>query len=57
MLETGLRTLGVPIRDHDGTVIAALAVAVNAARISMAQLESDFLPGLRDAAAAIRELT
>lgn len=52
-LETGLRSLGVPVRDHDGVVIAALAVAVNAARISIEQLTSDFLCPLRVAAESI----
>jgi IclR family transcriptional regulator, pca regulon regulatory protein len=52
-LETGLRSLGVPIRDHDDTVVAALAVAVNAARLTIEQLETDFLPALRTTAEAI----
>lgn len=56
-LETGLRSIGVPIRDHDGAVIAALAVAVNAARITVDQLEVDFLPALRTTADAISALT
>jgi IclR family pca regulon transcriptional regulator len=52
-LETGLRSIGVPIRDHDGVVVAALAVAVNAARITIEQLQTDFLPALRATAEAI----
>jgi IclR family pca regulon transcriptional regulator len=52
-LETGLRSLGVPIRDHDGVVVAALAVAVNAARVTIEQLETDFLPALRATAESI----
>jgi IclR family pca regulon transcriptional regulator len=56
-LETGLRSLGVPVRDHHGAVVAALAVAVNAARISMEQLEVDFLPALRSTADQITALT
>ena len=56
-LETGLRSLGVPVRDHQGDVVAALSVAVNAARITMEQLEVDFLPALRTTAAQITELT
>ena len=38
-------------------VVAALSVAVNAARITMEQLEVDFLPALRTTAAQITELT
>lgn len=56
-LETGLRSLGVPVRDHQGAVVAALSVAVNAARITMEQLEVDFLPALLTTAAQITELT
>ena len=56
-LETGLRSLGVPVRDHQGAVVAALSVAVNAARITMEQLEGDFLPALLTTAAQITELT
>jgi IclR family pca regulon transcriptional regulator len=55
-LETGLRSIGVPIRDHKGNVVAALAVAVNAARISVEQLRVDFLPALRTTADQISEL-
>jgi IclR family pca regulon transcriptional regulator len=56
-LETGLRSLGVPVRDHHGAVVAALAVAVNAARITTEQLEVDFLPALRSTADQITALT
>jgi IclR family pca regulon transcriptional regulator len=56
-LETGLRSLGVPVRDHHGAVVAALAVAVNAARITTEQLEADFLPALRSTADQITALT
>jgi IclR family pca regulon transcriptional regulator len=45
-LETGLRALGVPIRDHTGAVVAGMAVAVNAARVTVEQLEDEFLPHL-----------
>lgn len=55
-LETGLRALGVPIRDHTGTVIAALAVAVNAARVSLDELHVDFLPHLCATAALISSM-
>jgi IclR family pca regulon transcriptional regulator len=56
-LESGLRSLGVPVRDHHGDVVAALAVAVNAARITTEQLEVDFLPALRATADQITALT
>jgi DNA-binding IclR family transcriptional regulator len=47
----------VPVRDHHGAVVAALAVAVNAARITTEQLEVDFLPALRSTADQITALT
>lgn len=53
LLETGLRSLGVPVRDHTGDVIAALSVAVSAVRVSIEQLETECLPHLRLAASEI----
>ncbi len=49
LLETGLRSVGVPVRDHTGEVVAALSVAVNAVRVSTEQLENECLPLLRTA--------
>jgi IclR family transcriptional regulator, pca regulon regulatory protein len=49
LLETGLRSVGVPVRDHTGEVVAALSVAVNAVRVSTEQLEQECLPLLRTA--------
>ena len=56
LLETGLRTLGVPIRDHAGDVVASMSVAVNAIRVSIEQLEDEFLQVMFDAADAIGSL-
>lgn len=56
MLETGLRSLGVPIRDHTGDVVASMAVAVNAVRVSIEQMRTEFLPVLLDAADQIGAL-
>jgi IclR family pca regulon transcriptional regulator len=42
--EEGVRSAAAPIRDSSGTVIAALNVSANAARVSMAQLRSDCVP-------------
>lgn len=49
LLETGLRSLAVPIRDAAGEVVASMSVAVNAQRVSIYELER-FLPHLREAA-------
>ena len=56
LLETGLRSLAVPICDHTGDVIASLSIAVNAGRVSTEQLEQVSLPRLRSAAEAIGAL-
>lgn len=50
MLETGLRALGVPVRDRAGTVVASMSIAVNASRISLDDLEQRCLPALLAAA-------
>jgi IclR family pca regulon transcriptional regulator len=50
LLETGLRSIGVPVRDHAGDVIASIAVAVNAVRVSNEHLVEHCLPHLRTAA-------
>ncbi len=52
-LELGLRSLAVPIRRHDGTVVAAINVGVHAARADRAALVREFLPVLERAAAEI----
>jgi len=56
LLETGLRSLAVPIRDHTGEVVASLSVAVNAVRVPISQLEQEFLSVVREGAAAIGAL-
>jgi IclR family pca regulon transcriptional regulator len=51
--EEGLRALSAPIHDLDGTVIAALNVAVHASRWSIEAIHDDLLPRLMRATAAI----
>lgn len=50
LLESGLRAIGVPIRDRSGEVVAALSVAVNASRIDVDELRERCLPAMRHAA-------
>jgi len=50
LLETGLRSLGVPVRNGDGRVVAAISIALNASRISLDELESRCLPIMQRAA-------
>lgn len=56
LLETGLRSLAVPIRDHTGEVVASISVAVNAGRVPITQLEQEFLPVVQEGAASIGAL-
>ena len=45
-LELGLRSIAVPVRGASGTVLAALNVGTQAARVSVDKLEQEFLPVL-----------
>lgn len=45
-LEIGLRSIAVPVRGASGTVLAALNVGAQAARVSRRQMEVEFLPVL-----------
>jgi IclR family pca regulon transcriptional regulator len=49
-LESGLRSMAVPIRDSAGRVVAALNVGAHAQRISIQDLQVRFLPHLNAAA-------
>lgn len=53
-LEIGLRSMAVPIRNSSSEVIAALNVGCQAQRISIRDLQTIFLPQLRDAAREIQ---
>ncbi|NVM74400.1 IclR family pca regulon transcriptional regulator [Duganella sp. SG902] len=46
-LELGLRSIAVPVRGASGTVLAALNVGAQAARVSVDQLQHEFLPVLQ----------
>ncbi len=48
-LEQGLRSIAVPVYDASGQVVAALNVSTHAGRVSRAELEQRFLPGLLSA--------
>jgi IclR family pca regulon transcriptional regulator len=49
-LESGLRSMAVPIRDSSGRVVAALNVGAHAQRVSIQDLQVRFLPHLTSAA-------
>lgn len=54
-LELGLRSIAVPIRDRTGRIVAAINVSTQSARFSVREMESEFLPHLRQAARAIED--
>ena len=49
-LEIGLRSIAVPVNDRDGRSVAAINVGTQSSRVSVAEMESKFLPPLRAAA-------
>ncbi|MEV6055887.1 IclR family transcriptional regulator C-terminal domain-containing protein [Streptomyces sp. NPDC052107] len=52
-LESGLRSIAVPLRDRSGRTIAALNIATHAARRTLEDCVHDVLPALRTTAAHI----
>jgi IclR family pca regulon transcriptional regulator len=54
-LEEGLRSIAVPIRDRTGRAVAALNVAMHAARHTAEECERDILPQLRATATRIEQ--
>lgn len=49
-LEIGLRSIAVPVADSAGKVVAAINVGTQSSRVSVAEMESKFLPALQSAA-------
>lgn len=54
-LELGLRSIAVPIRNRSGRIEAAINVSTQSARFSISGMEREFLPHLKEAAAAIED--
>jgi IclR family pca regulon transcriptional regulator len=52
-LEEGLRSVAAPVRDHTGTVVAAINIAVHASRNSVDSIRRNLVPQLLAAASAI----
>jgi IclR family pca regulon transcriptional regulator len=52
-LEPGLRSVAAPVRGRDGSVVAAVNISTSATRDSVERLTGEYLPLLRNAAAAI----
>jgi IclR family transcriptional regulator, pca regulon regulatory protein len=55
-LEIGLRSIGVPVTDPSGKVIASINVGTQSARVSVAEMEAKFLPTLLHAARELGSL-
>jgi IclR family pca regulon transcriptional regulator len=54
-LEMGVRSIAAPIRDLRGNVLAAMNVSTHAGRVTVEEMERDFLPGLLRAAKLVGE--
>lgn len=54
-LELGMRALAVPVRDIDGTIVAAVSVSAYSARVNRKMFLGEFLDVLRDCAARLEE--
>ncbi len=52
-LETGLRSVAVPLRDGSQQVIAALNIGAHSSRVSVSDIKKRFLPPLQRAAEQI----
>ena len=53
--EIGFRSLSVPIARADGEIVAALNICCPSPRVSLEQMEREFLPLLQEAAGEIRD--
>ncbi|TFV87225.1 IclR family transcriptional regulator C-terminal domain-containing protein [Blastococcus sp. CT_GayMR16] len=52
-LEEGLRSAAAPVRNREGSVVAAVNLSVSASRTSLGQLEEEFVPPLLETAMQI----
>ena len=55
-LELGLRSIAVPVRNHQNRIVAAMNIGVHATRVSSAEMIHRFLPMLQEYAALLRPL-
>jgi IclR family pca regulon transcriptional regulator len=54
--EPGFRSISVPVRRYDGTIVAAINIGAHVDRVSTGEMIDRFLPLLRDAAASVKPL-
>jgi IclR family pca regulon transcriptional regulator len=55
-LELQLRSIAVPVRNSAATVVAAMNVSAQAARVSRREMESRFLSSLQEGAGEVAQL-
>lgn len=55
-LELGLRSIAVPVRNRRGTIVAAMNIGAQAARVSSEEMVQRFLPILQEASRNISQL-
>ena len=54
--EPGFRSISVPVRRYDGTIVAAINMGAHVDRVSAGEMVERFLPPLREAAASVKSL-
>lgn len=54
--EPGFRSISVPVRRYDGTIVAAINMGAHVDRVSASEMIDRFLPPLREAAASVKSL-
>ena len=52
--EPGFRSISVPIRRYDGTIVAAINMGAHVDRVPVRELTDRFLPLLREGAESVR---
>jgi IclR family pca regulon transcriptional regulator len=54
--EPGFRSISVPVRRYDGTIVAAINMGAHVDRVSSAEMIERFLPRLQEAAASVKSM-
>ena len=54
--EPHFRSISVPVRRYDGTIVAAINMGAHVDRVSSAEMIERFLPRLREAAASVKSM-
>ena len=54
--EPHFRSISVPVRRYDGTIVAAINMGAQVDRVPAAQMNGSFLPQLREAATSVKPM-